>query len=123
MEGVAFNVAGQRFLVEPRLAADMSRKAREFDRGLYPQDVVFLLERRGLERRWLTAARQLADWIDERLATDSVEAIVLDGAEAEACYAVLSVTTSVDYWTDHGRPDLWNALGRQIGEPLHGAGP
>jgi len=116
VEGVAFRVAEELFSVEPSLAHD-ARKARDFAKGEYSDDVDGL-ERRGLNRRWLDSAQSLADRIYKRLAHDGAHAIVLDDGEAEAAYAVLSVTTSVDYSTDHGRADLWGALGRYLGNPL-----
>ena len=117
MEGVAFRVGDELFSVEPALADDMARKARAFAQYEYPMEVDDL-HRRGVDRRWLGGAQSLADAIYERLATDGVHEIVLEGLEAEAAYAVLSKTTTVDYWTDHGRPDLWTALGKHLGNPL-----
>ena len=60
VEGVAFRVAEELFSVEPSLAHDMARKARDFAKGEYSDDVDGL-ERRGLNRRWLDSAQSLVE--------------------------------------------------------------
>lgn len=122
MEGIAFEVAGERFSVELDSATDMASTALAFANGRHTEDVDEL-ERRGLDRRWLAGSRALADQINEWRAKNRTDAIALDGHKAEAAYAVLSKTPSIDSRTDHGRQDLWEALGRYLGNPLGQPGP
>src|SRR6266566_2332779 len=109
MEAMAFEVAGRRNALEEDHARDAPPKLREFARGNHSQDVV-LLENLGFDRRWIEGAVPLADHIDQWYAEERTDAIVLEGLEAEAMYAILTLTYS-DAWTASGRYRLWAALG------------
>lgn len=113
VEAVAFEVAGQRYALEEDHARDAPPKLRAFANGDYAADVE-TLERAGISRRWITGAVPLADHIDQWYAEERADAIVLDGLEAEAAYAILTLTYS-DGWAASGRYRLWAGLGRHLG--------
>jgi hypothetical protein len=113
VEAIAFEVAGQRNALEEDHARDAPPKLRGLANGEYPQDVADL-ENLGFDPRWIGGAVALADHIDRWYAEERTDAIVLDGLEAEAMYAILSLTYS-DGWAASGRYRLWAALGNHLG--------
>src|SRR5207245_222315 len=114
MEVLSFALDGQRYGFEEAHAYELSKKLRAFAAGGYRDDVSEIASS-GLEPEWLTRAASLADRVDQWLAEERADAILLErGGFAEPACAVISRMYS-DGWDSQQVSELRTALGRYLG--------